>query len=526
MQIFARLTKVNEADRTIEGVIASEAVDRSGEIFDYEKSKPNFIRWSSEIGKATGGKNIGNVRAMHGNVSAGITKHMQFDDAAKQIVVKAEITDDNEWNKVLKGNYTGLSIGGKYAEKWQDEKLGKTRYAAEPSEYSLVDLPCNPEATFTVVKADGAQEMHKFEHTTDAESLAKWAEGLSDADAAVLLEKIARRKNVDPKEGKDKYGDVKFADPENKKYPIDTAAHIRAAWSYIHMPKNAAKYGAEDAKKIKARIAAAWKDKIDAKGPPEAEKFTAAQLKKIEDNPESFGLASAARAILGEPPVEKGLWAVSQFAGLLEQLCALSDGTVYETEAEGDDSKLPEVMAAALKPIAHAFLQMAEEEVNEALHGELNDDAAMELAAKGDLAKVGRKHTKKTREHHAAIRDHLDKAKEHLDALAADDPKGADDDKDGAEKMAKAASDLQKVTAERDELQKAFTEVSELLKKMLAEPAPAKGALRVVEKSGDHGDLGTNKLDDSPVLKADGSPDPEATALKLIKVAHSRPVIR
>ena len=75
-------------------------------------------------------------------------------------------------------------------------------------------------------------------------------------------------------------------------------------------------------------------------------------------------------------------------------------------------------------------------------------------------------------------------------------------------------------------MQKAFTEVSELLKKMLAEPAPAKGALRVVEKSGDHGDLGTNKLDDSPVLKADGSPDPEATALKLIKVAHSRPVIR
>ena len=29
--------------------------------------------------------------------------------------------------------------------------------------------------------------------------------------------------------GEHKYGDVKFADPENGKYPIDTEEHIRAA---------------------------------------------------------------------------------------------------------------------------------------------------------------------------------------------------------------------------------------------------------------------------------------------------------
>ncbi|EQD32402.1 phage associated protein, partial [mine drainage metagenome] len=148
--------------------------------------KPNFMRWSQELGKATDGKNIGNVRAMHGTVSAGITKQMDFDDASKQITVKAEITDPTEWSKVLKGNYTGLSIGGRYAEKWKDETLGKTRYAADPSEYSLVDLPCNPDATFSVVKADGAQEMRKFEHTTEHEALAKWADGLTTAEADVL----------------------------------------------------------------------------------------------------------------------------------------------------------------------------------------------------------------------------------------------------------------------------------------------------------------------------------------------------
>ncbi len=34
MHIFARLTKVDEAARTVTGVIANEALDRSGDVFD------------------------------------------------------------------------------------------------------------------------------------------------------------------------------------------------------------------------------------------------------------------------------------------------------------------------------------------------------------------------------------------------------------------------------------------------------------------------------------------------------------
>ncbi len=529
MQIFARLTKVNEADRTIEGVIASEAVDRSGEIFDYEKSKPNFMRWSEELGKATNGKNIGNVRAMHSNVSAGITKAMTFDDAAKQIAVKAEITDDNEWNKVLKGNYTGLSIGGRYAEKWTDEALGKTRYAADPTEYSLVDLPCNPDATFTVVKSDGAQVLHKFDALPDTD--AGWGDWLAKVAATLpageLAKRIAAREDVDPKDGKDKYGSVKFADPTNKKYPIDTPAHIRAAWNYIHMPKNAAKYSAEDVKAIKAKIVAAWKEKIDAKGPPEAEKFLAfadALMKREE----AFVYAGTLRTIVGDASLEKGLWAVAQFAGVLEQLCALADGTVYETKAEGDDSKLPEVMRAALKPIAAAFLQMAQEETNEALHGELNDDAAMALAAAaGDLAKAGRKHTKTTRAHRAALREHMKAMSDTLDAMEADDPMAADDkDDEAAEKLAKAADSLQKLTAERDQLTKAVAERDAALlkaaerieqqtaaiKALEEQPAPSKATVYAVSKAAES--VGRTDTEVQPVLKADGTVDQAATAIR------------
>lgn len=64
-------------------------------------------------------------------------------------------------------------------------------------------------------------------------------------------------------ETKEPYGDVEYADPgyrdATKRYPIDTPDHIRAAWSYINMPKNAKFYNADQLEQIKARIRAAAK---------------------------------------------------------------------------------------------------------------------------------------------------------------------------------------------------------------------------------------------------------------------------
>jgi hypothetical protein len=52
---------------------------------------------------------------------------------------------------------------------------------------------------------------------------------------------------------------VTFADPVNKKYPVDTPGRIKAAWAYIHQPRNAAKYTAGEVRTIKARVRAAAK---------------------------------------------------------------------------------------------------------------------------------------------------------------------------------------------------------------------------------------------------------------------------
>lgn len=80
---------------------------------------------------------------------------------------------------------------------------------------------------------------------------------LSWLDGAIQSK--AKREDVNPKEGVKKYGNVTFADPTNKKYPIDTEEHVRAAWSYINMPKNAAKYSPSEVSAIKGRIKSAAK---------------------------------------------------------------------------------------------------------------------------------------------------------------------------------------------------------------------------------------------------------------------------
>jgi len=67
-------------------------------------------------------------------------------------------------------------------------------------------------------------------------------------------EAIHHRQDTNPERGEHEYGDVKFADSENKKYPIDTPEHIRAAHSYINHKDNAAKYSANEVKTIKGRI--------------------------------------------------------------------------------------------------------------------------------------------------------------------------------------------------------------------------------------------------------------------------------
>ena len=155
------ITKVDAVQCLVYGVATAEVADRAGEICDYASTKPLYEKWSDAIATSSGGKSLGNLRAMHGAVAAGKVTALTFNDDAKQIEICAKVVDDAEWIKVAEGVYTGFSQGGAYARRWTDD-TGAKRYTADPHEISLVDLPCLSKAKFEMIKADGSHEWRAF----------------------------------------------------------------------------------------------------------------------------------------------------------------------------------------------------------------------------------------------------------------------------------------------------------------------------------------------------------------------------
>lgn len=197
-RVFVPLTKVDEEQRLVYGTITQQILDKSGEMMDYTKSKPHFEKWSNDIHEASGGLSKGNLRVMHGLNVAGKLTELDFNDNEQSIEVCSKVVDDNEWQKVLEGCYTGFSVGGKYGKRWNEVIDGNTvkKYEAIPNEVSLVDNPCVPSATFSLVKADGAEEEVMFKVASDqqqevSEEATETAEAPAQADEPVAKTDVA-----------------------------------------------------------------------------------------------------------------------------------------------------------------------------------------------------------------------------------------------------------------------------------------------------------------------------------------------
>lgn len=200
-----------------------------------------------------------------------------------------------------RGFIDGLSVGFNIkpgGATW-DEKTGRrTVKSASLEECSIVAFPANPNARVRNVKADDilTSRPETLQWLTDCGFapgeieivMAKGFDQLFEARRRPLItgidgfeQKTAGDDDelpedmIEKKDPAKPYGDVTYADPGyqedgKKRYPIDTEGHIRAAWNYINKPKNAGKYSSDEVSKIKGRIVAAWKRKIDSAGPPSA----------------------------------------------------------------------------------------------------------------------------------------------------------------------------------------------------------------------------------------------------------------
>jgi hypothetical protein len=133
------------------------------------------------------------------------------------------------------------------------------------------------------------------------------------ADPHALLESVSFVESLDPlvdldgeplahgvaqavREATAPYGDVTYADPgyrdKRKRYPVDTEAHARAAWSYINQKDNAAQYTAEQLSAIKGRIKAALKRFGVAVSASEADDVDLVEVENDEEDDEQDGDAT------------------------------------------------------------------------------------------------------------------------------------------------------------------------------------------------------------------------------------------
>lgn len=134
---FLPIAKIDEAKRTISGYASTEAKDSDGEVVSLEAIKAALPDYMS----------YGNIREMHRLSAVGTAEEAHVD--RKGLFLKARISDDSAWQKVVDKVYKGFSIGGRKLAKVADKitELAMT-------EISIVDRPANPECKFEIAKMD------------------------------------------------------------------------------------------------------------------------------------------------------------------------------------------------------------------------------------------------------------------------------------------------------------------------------------------------------------------------------------
>lgn len=338
MRFYWPIAKVDAEQRMVWGYASTEAEDDQGETVSREAlaaALDDYMRFA-------------NIREMHQPSAIGVAKEAAVDE--KGLYLGAKIVDLDAWQKVVEGVYKGFSIGGRVTARDPSDRSLIT--ALRLTEISVVDRPANPEAVFDCWKLSSAPtaggNMARTAATTGT-PVQIWDCGIAGhrhvtkAEAVSCLEAhetaaatAAGEHGEDPAEGAvdDPYGEVDYADPgyrpdARQRYPIDTERHIRAAWAFIHLPGNAGHYTAGQLERIKARIIAAWQEKIDRAGPPSA----------------AFGQSRAAAPVTkaADPPL------VQRLQGIIAELCDFLQSLVGEEGAElidGDDGPAHADLAA------------------------------------------------------------------------------------------------------------------------------------------------------------------------------------
>ena len=348
-RVFVPLTKVDEEKRLVYGTITQEILDKSGEVMDYESSKPYFEKWSNEIHEASGGLSKGNLRVMHGLSVAGKLTDINFDDDAKAIDVCAKVVDDKQWEMVLEGCYTGFSVGGSYAKRWTDTAHDNSKvkkFTAAPNEVSLVDNPCVPSATFSLVKADGAEEHVAFKVENDDDQWPAFSKAEADAAEEAAEEDTPAEEDTSNKvDAVPPAGDVQITNDQvvERAETMAKAANDGTTWmNHVEAAREALVKEATSGKAQKET-----EEGGDAKGPQKEVTETGPATEESEAAPSDDDAKKADKVT---PPGVKQVWTASDGKTFEKKEDAVKHEESLAKAEPTEAEKLRERLGKALNP--------------------------------------------------------------------------------------------------------------------------------------------------------------------------------
>jgi hypothetical protein len=412
-KIYGSISKVDDNEDgtiTVHGIASSECRDHSGEIVLADAMKSALPAYSK----------FPALREMHQPLAAGKVVEAEVDETGVTHIA-ALVVDPIAIQKVKTGVYLGFSIGGKVLKRDPEDRSIIT--ALRLVEISLVDSPCNPDATLSMWKADmtienptSAEVIARAKDLAKASGSQRFREFLFEAREAIVSERTmeaVEKGDLDLTPPAEPEAEAPVAEVAVAEETVEAVAQPAAEAAVVETPEAEAEVEApaavaeaeaapgSEAPVVETIEAAApgaevsgqeaeeapAGEEVVAEEPKEASALVAALTASIEkgqalvegaapaeeqpaaDPFADIGKAAAAlRAIsVGDDELKKGLYSVSRFADLLESFCYLASSAQCEADCEGDQSPVPAKLAEAVRGLGAILIEMAQEEVAEML---------------------------------------------------------------------------------------------------------------------------------------------------------------
>lgn len=174
------------------GIATTEHLDSQGDIVTHsaiEKALPEYRRWR-------------NIREMHHQRVVGKARYLVL-VPGRGLLVGAEITDDECWEKIVSGQYGGLSIGGIIHDKQRRFMGGRMVSVITDmtiSEISVVDQPANTQARLIISpNRDETEALKMFEKWFDKSAGNDDQKKATNELLMTLLERMERYEERDKK---------------------------------------------------------------------------------------------------------------------------------------------------------------------------------------------------------------------------------------------------------------------------------------------------------------------------------------